>query len=299
MKEPFRISVVVPTLDGADTLPALIHALDAQQGVEITERIAIDSGSIDRTRDILERGRFRIIQRPRALFNHGLTRNDLVELSTSPLVAFFSQDAVPAGPETLAELARPFDLSPRVMGSYARQIPAPGASRLDQLRIRRSRAGRREARRASGADLDRTPAGALLDLCDFHNAASMVRRDGFMPFPETELAEDLQWAHQVLKHGGQIAFVPTARVYHSVERPLREEWERLKSEARVLAREFGYRPAGIGGQPAARTLMRGLMWGAADAAAVLTVPGRAPVRSLGRALALGPMRALSFWKESR
>ncbi len=288
-----EISVAIPVLNGAETLPALVQALAEQTGVRITSRIAVDSGSTDRSREILERAGFRVIQRPRAEFNHGRTRNHLMEYTDAPLVAFFSQDAVPAHREMLHELSLPFDISSRVMGASARQISRPKASRLDRLRLGRSGAGRKDAFRATKYGLRELSPAGLVERCRFHNAASMVRRQGFRPFPEVEIAEDLCWARQVLEEGGEIAYAPSAKVYHSVERPLGEEWARLRTEARVLATQFGYEPVRSPGD----AVRKGLVWGLGDAAAVLVTPGRAPLRSAGRAAAMGALRAYSFWKE--
>ncbi len=290
-----RISVVIPTLNGVGTLPRLIEALNRQQGVKITGRYAIDSGSTDRTRQILEAGGYRVIQIPKADFNHGTTRNRLVEMAETPLVALFSQDAVPADSWMLAELAEPMLRSPLVAGAYARQIPFPGATRLDALRVRCSRAGRGEARRARGGDLEILAPDRLIERSDFHNAAAMVRRDGFLPFPAVEIAEDLLWARENLRRGRQIAFVPSARVFHSVERPLRDEWYRLGEEARVLGAEFGYRPS----KTLFQATLNGLIWGTGDAASVWLTPGRAPVQSSSRAMVMGMLRSFSFWKEGR
>ncbi len=290
-----KLSVVIPTLNGERTLPDLLDALARQSGVEIIEKVVIDSGSTDRTRNILERGGFRVTQIPKSEFNHGLTRNRLVELTEAPFVALFSQDAVPARCDMLHELVMPLLLSPNVAGAYARQAPWPRASRLDALRVKRSRAARKEARRVKGSDLSILNPAALIERCDFHNGASMIRRSGFVPFPRTEIAEDLLWARENIRCGREIAFVPSALVYHSVERPLADEWRRLGEEARVLSSEFHYRP--VRSLPDA--VLKGMVWGVGDAASVWLTPGTRPVQSTGRAIVMGMLRSLSFWRESR
>jgi len=47
------VSAIVPTLNGARTLPVLLAALERRRGLELAEIVAIDSGSRDGTRELL------------------------------------------------------------------------------------------------------------------------------------------------------------------------------------------------------------------------------------------------------
>ena len=119
-----RVSIVVPTLDGAATLPALLDAVAGQQAPFSFEVVAVDSGSADGSLDLLEGRVARLVRIERASFDHGLTRNRGIEAARGELVVLTVQDAVPASPGWLASLVAPLLDDSSVAGTYARQVAA-------------------------------------------------------------------------------------------------------------------------------------------------------------------------------
>src|SRR5262245_53389271 len=103
MTPPF-VSIVLPTFNGAKTLPAVLDGISAQRVDFSTEVVAVDSSSTDGTADLLRRRADRLISIATEEFNHGLTRNLGVEHARGELVVMLVQDAVPASPRWLAEL---------------------------------------------------------------------------------------------------------------------------------------------------------------------------------------------------
>jgi len=241
-----RVSIVVPTLDGAASLPALLHAIDAQEGVDRPEVVAVDSGSDDGTLELLESRVDRLLQVAPDDFDHGLTRNLGVEASTGELVVLLVQDAVPADSDWLASLTAPFAGSPRLAGAFARQLPRPDASRITRRALDRWVASRPEGRTAEVAD-ERAfealePAERHL-LCAFDNVCSCLRRSVWLehPFRAAPIAEDLEWAREVLLAGHSLRYVPEARVVHSHERSLSHELRRTRLVHQRLAELFALR----------------------------------------------------------
>ena len=89
---PGMLSVVIPTKNGADTLPALLDSLKRQKVGLPTEIIVVDSGSTDGTLDIA-RGRVdRLVPTPADQFDHGLTRNLGIKSSRGDLAARGASD---------------------------------------------------------------------------------------------------------------------------------------------------------------------------------------------------------------
>ena len=87
------LSVVIPTKDGAATLPALLDALERQRVDVEVELVVVDSGSTDGTVALARERAHRLITIPPGEFNHGLTRNRGIEASRGDLVVLLVQDA--------------------------------------------------------------------------------------------------------------------------------------------------------------------------------------------------------------
>lgn len=238
------ISIVVPTFNGAATLPALLGALSRQRVEQPFEVVAIDSGSTDGSRELLRRATgVRLITIPASTFNHGLTRNLGIAASTGDLVVLIVQDAVPASDTWLATLTQPLTLDPCLAGTFARQLPRPDASALTRHYLAQwfGASGAARTVTATGSELDElTPLGRL-DRCTFDNVCSCIRRTVWQqhPFHETPIGEDVEWARDVLVAGYQIAYVPEATVVHSHQRSASYEFDRTRVLHRRLYELFG------------------------------------------------------------
>lgn len=239
------VSVALVTRNGADTLPAVLRALAAQELDAEVELVAVDSGSQDGTLELLAAQVDRVIPIEPAAFDHGATRNLAIGSCRGELVVLLVQDAVPAGPRWLAELVAPF-ADRRVAGSYARQRPRPGAGRLERWNLERWLAAQPEPRLsavAGRAAFDALSPVARFEACVFDNVCSALRRSVWreIPFRPTAIAEDLAWAREVLLAGHRIAYAPAAVVVHSHHRSLRYELERTRLVHRRLGELFGLR----------------------------------------------------------
>ena len=239
------ISIVVPTFNGAATLPALLDAISRQRIEHQVEVVAIDSGSTDGSVELLRSARVRLITIPAATFNHGLTRNLGIDASAGELIVLTVQDAVPASDTWLAALTRPLALDPCLAGTFARQLPRPDAGALTRHYLSRWFASSESARTVAvtGAELEALSPLERLDRCTFDNVCSCIRRSVWQqhPFRETPIGEDVEWAREVLLSGQQIAYVPSATVVHSHERSPSYEFDRTRVLHRRLYELFGVR----------------------------------------------------------
>ena len=99
---------MIPTLNGADTLDEVLHAVEAQSYEGSVEVLVIDSSSTDATPAIVRSHptvRFETI--PKSEFGHGRTRQRGAELASGEYVVYLTQDATPIGTQWLAELVAP------------------------------------------------------------------------------------------------------------------------------------------------------------------------------------------------
>lgn len=228
---PPRVSIVIPTRNAGTTLGAVLTAVAEQDGDLVPEIIGIDSGSTDNTRTLLREAGARVLTVPAGAFNHGATRNQALAQASGEFAVLLVQDAVPASREWLSALTAPLRADGSIAGAFARQIPGSGASRLTAYYLDRWMAARREPRTVGPLTRDefaRMTPTERHSVCAFDNVCSCIRLSVWRdrPFQSTEIAEDLEWARDVLLSGFRLAFVPDAVVRHSHERSVRYELQR-------------------------------------------------------------------------
>ena len=238
------ISIVIPTCNGAATLPTLLEALRRQRIDRAVEIIAVDSGSTDGSTALLRQRVDRLITIGAREFDHGLTRNLGIEHASGALVVLIVQDALPANDQWLAALTAPLVTDPSLAGTYARQLPRPGASGLARHYLSRSPVSLDRPRTHEHLSVEAlaslTPP-ARLTACTFDNVCSCIRRSVWVehPFRSAPIAEDLIWAKEVLLAGYRLAFAPAAEVFHSHDRSVRYEFVRTYQLHRPLNELFG------------------------------------------------------------
>ena len=252
------VSVLIPTRNGIETLAATLDRIAEQKRDFPVELVAVDSGSTDGTAELLARRVDKLISIPPDEFNHGVTRNLGIERCAGELVVLLVQDALPASDDWLIALTRPLMEDDGVAGSYARQVPRADADAVTRYYLRRYAGSSETPRMTSVPDPDhlrRLPASEQLALCTFDNVCSCIRRSVWRahPFPETVIAEDLEWARDVLLSGHRLAYAPSAVVAHSHRRSARYELDRTYLVHRRLHALFG-----LATVPTARHLIRAI-----------------------------------------
>lgn len=226
-----RVSIVLPTRNGATTLPAVLDAISRQRDNFHFEVIAVDSSSSDGTAELLRSRVDRLITIAADDFDHGLTRNLGIEQARGELIVLLVQDALPASDSWLAALTAPLFADDRLAGTFARQRPRPDASPIARYYLERWIASSPVARTiavANSAELDALDPMAQLERCAFDNVCSCIRRSIWQQhrFRSTPIGEDIEWAREVLIAGYRLAYVPSAEVIHSHDRSARYELDR-------------------------------------------------------------------------
>ena len=118
------MSVVIPVKDGERYLEELLAAL-AREGVD--EVLVIDSGSRDRSLEIVRAAGVELLEIDPAEFGHGRTRNLGAERTSGELICFLTQDATPV-PGWAAAYREAFALDERVGAAYGPHLPRPDTS---------------------------------------------------------------------------------------------------------------------------------------------------------------------------
>ncbi|HYE01208.1 MAG TPA: glycosyltransferase [Alphaproteobacteria bacterium] len=207
-----RYALVIPTLDAG---PGFALVLDAvrRQTRPPDRLVVVDSGSRDGTAAAARAAGAEVSVLPPGGFDHGGTRAAAVAaLGDCEIVAFLTQDAEPASPDSLALLLGAF-ADPAVAAAYGRQLPRPGADPFE----RHARGFNYPAEGAVRRLEDRRRLGLRAAFCS--NSFAAWRRDALLAagnFPAPcPFGEDMVAAARLLRAGRAVAYRAEAAVWHS------------------------------------------------------------------------------------
>lgn len=214
------VSVIVPTLNGARTLPALLAAVARAAARQPLELVAIDSGSTDGTIELLRAAGARVLDLGGVPFGHASARNRAASHARGEVLVWLTQDVEPVGDDWVAPLVAAL-AEPSVAGAFGRQLPR-GASPEEAFLAETNYPD--VARRLGSADLASIGPGRTY----FSSAFAAMRRDVWwrIPFPDMVMGEDQAWAMAALRAGYAIDYVPSAMAHHGHRLSLRRAFRR-------------------------------------------------------------------------
>jgi rhamnosyltransferase len=296
---PRRIPIVIPTRNAGPVLAEVLEAIAAQEGPFQPEVIAIDSDSSDGTLECLKQHRARILSVRSGTFNHGETRNEALTHARGEFAVLLVQDAVPASKGWLASLVEPMHGDSSIAGTFARQLPAVRASRITTHYLTQWIAGREDSRVVgplTAESLARMSPSERHAVCAFDNVCSCIRLSAWDAhrFAATPIAEDLQWARDVLLAGYKLAYVPGATVWHSHERSIAYELQRTYLVHQRLESIFG-----LATVPTIGSLLRAMATTIPANARIAAQEPSHAIRAMLRGAALGVAQPLGQYLGAR
>jgi rhamnosyltransferase len=218
-----NIAICLLTLNSAASAGPLLDAL-AAQSLSGVYCLVIDSSSIDGTVEVFTAAGFHAHSISANAFNHGATRQLAIELLTeAEIIIFMTQDAILADPYALQHLLSAFD-DPRVGAAYGRQLPANDATPIAA-----------HARIFNYPSTSRVVSKKNISLLGvkaafLSNSFAAYRREALQAvggFPsDVILGEDTYVAAKMLQSGWKIAYCAEARVYHSHNYSMLQEFRR-------------------------------------------------------------------------
>ncbi|HLP23966.1 MAG TPA: glycosyltransferase family 2 protein [Microbacteriaceae bacterium] len=236
-----KATIAILTFNGEHYLRDILDAIFQQRETDF-EVLVIDSGSTDRTLDILRaEPRVRVHQIPNHEFGHGRTRNLAAQLASGEFVVYLTHDAVPASPDWLGGMLEPFELSPRVVAVMGKQIPRTNCFPLQKYDIE-------AVFRGFGPDFSvalsqltdgAESRGELNALSFYSDVNSATRRDFLLntiPYRDVPYSEDQLFGRDVITAGYIKAYAPRGAVIHSNDLRLREFGKRIFDETVGLRR---------------------------------------------------------------
>ncbi|WP_179415476.1 glycosyltransferase [Mucilaginibacter sp. E4BP6] len=246
--ENSQISILIPTLNAGSAWVTALQAISLQT-LNAKHKIIVDSGSTDDTVEIAKSFGFKVVSISKHEFNHGATRQLLVELAKDAAISIFlTQDAILASPNSIENIVKAFD-NPMVGIAYGRQLPHENAKPLETHARFFNYPDDPEI--VSIADIDKK--GFKVFFCS--NSFSAYRHSALLDvggFPSNSImGEDAIVAAKMLKQGFKKAYVADAAVYHSHTYTLIEEFRRyfdtrvFHEQNRWLIENYG-KPTGEG-----------------------------------------------------
>lgn len=218
------VSIIILTKDAGSQFRDVLKAIFNQKTKYKFEVVVVDSGSTDETLKIVKEFDIKLFQIPQEEFGHGKTRNYGAKLAKGKFLVFLTHDALPSGTNWLDQLLEPFS-EDQVVGIYARQIPKPDASPLEQFFLLK-----RYPDTAHRKRFEKILGPVNLDDIFFSNVCSAIRKETLLKYPFDEqliISEDQQWAKDALLAGYSIAYQPKAMVVHSHNYDLKTVFRRF------------------------------------------------------------------------
>lgn len=180
------------------------------------EIIVIDSGSTDRTAEILKNYPVQVYSIPAATFNHGATRNYGAGLCKGEYIVMTVQDAEATDEYWLEKLLEGF-VSEKVAGVCGQQVVRHDADKNPVEWFRpQSEPAMRQYSFTTPGEFESLNGMAKKKICSWDNVTAMYRAAFLkeVPFQAVSFAEDALWAKDALLAGYTIVYNPAASVYH-------------------------------------------------------------------------------------
>lgn len=250
-------SIIIRTYNEEKHLQGLFDGL-ALQNYRDFEAIVVDSGSLDRSRDISRENGAKLERIGKHDFTFGYSLNVGIRAAKGRFMVMVSAHTAPTDSDWLENLIRPLR-EENVAMTYGRQVGVDA-----------SKFGEAE-------DFRRIFGDKALTMRPPHffanNANSAVRRDLWERYPfDEELTglEDIDFAKHWMEQGFEVRYEPSAGIYHIHEESWPQVRRRYYREA-VAARRIGIKDR----TDVAGEFLRETWWTLCDAAKAL-VPGDNP-----------------------
>jgi len=239
-----KATVFIPTYNGEEFLEDIFVAIFKQKVDFNYEVLVIDSGSKDKTIEIIRKfekkhSNLRFIEIDNSEFGHGKTRNYAAKLAKGEFIAYLSHDAIPAHNRWLYEMIKPFEIHEKIVGVMGRQIPRPKCVPLLKYEIN-------AVFKSFGPEFGTTlfykddfiKNRDMLNAVSFYSDVNSATRRAFLldviPYRDVRYSEDQMFGEDVIEAGYYKVYAPRGSVEHSNEITLRDYKHRMFDETMGL-----------------------------------------------------------------
>lgn len=145
-------------------------------------------------------------------FDHAGTRRMGAELSKAAFMLFLTQDAVPTDNRLIERLLKAFQKK-GVVAAFARQLPKLECNPIERYTRKFNYPASSFIREKADIETLGIRAYFFSDVCAIYRKADYLELGGFVK--RAIFNEDMLFAAKALANGRKIAYVATAKVYHS------------------------------------------------------------------------------------
>lgn len=236
------VSVIIPTRNAGQRLPALLEAL-GRQTRKAGEVIVIDSESKDDTLEISRRYGCRILRVRRKDFDHGGTRTIAAKNAGGDLLVYMTQDVALCDEDCIENLLRGLTNDDETGAVFGRQLAHTNATFFAR-NLRRFNYPDSPHMRTTGEQVRLGPRTVLLSNSFAAYDKAILKSVGYFQ-AGLIFGEDMHTAARMLLRGYKIAYTPDARVFHSHNWTVSQEFKRcfdmgvFDSNEDWLSKEFG------------------------------------------------------------
>ncbi|OHA30079.1 MAG: hypothetical protein A3G52_02265 [Candidatus Taylorbacteria bacterium RIFCSPLOWO2_12_FULL_43_20] len=216
-------SIIIRTFNEEKQVGNLLRAIERQDYKDY-ELIVVDSGSTDRTLEIVKEFPVKIISIDSKDFTFGYSLNIGCKESTGKYLVMVSAHTLPRDEKWLSNLIAPFD-DEKIANVYGRQLGHSTSKFSEKM----------DFERTFGAEP--LVSNTLLDYVNNANAA--IRKDLWEKHPFDEYLfglEDLDWAKCITAEGYLIRYEPSAAVHHIHNEAWHQVFNRFRREAIAAVR---------------------------------------------------------------
>ncbi|MCF7912914.1 MAG: glycosyltransferase family 2 protein [Candidatus Cloacimonetes bacterium] len=223
-----RVSVIMRSKNSDWVIAQALAGLYSQTYKDF-ELLVVDSGSTDRTLEIVKQYPCRLIQIEAKSYYPGSVLNMAIEQAEADIIVFQNSDGVPLSPHTLQRLVNAFD-DAAVDAALTRQIPRPEA--FDWVR---------RDYRLSFPDAEQTPDWIRLSLPMAAMRRAAWEKHHF--YTTAWASEDTEWGEWAVQNDMQIKYVPDAIIMHSHNYTLKQIYGRKFVEGEADAFIYNRKPS--------------------------------------------------------
>ena len=234
-----RISVIIPSFNGAHELPALLAALRAQIQINDLEIVVVDSGSTDGTPELAEKFGAKVIHIKQEDFSHSYSRMLGATNATGEYLLFMTQDALPDREDWIIRMLQPCLVSDAAAVSCY-ETPKEDADLLSHITVwnwKNVMSGGVDKLTSLPED---TSYDSLRRSAQLSDNACLVKRSIFMELGghRGAYAEDLDLGIRLLQAGHKLGILSSVCVIHSHNRPAIYNFKRAIVDAVNISKIF-------------------------------------------------------------
>lgn len=218
------VSIIIPTYNAGKEFEKLALMIKSQTA-NIRQVLVIDSSSMDETIKIANKYNFTLEVIPKTEFGHGKTRQYALQKLKTEIVVFLTQDALLYDEFSVEKLVQCLISDEKIAAAYGRQMPYENTGILGRFARLYNYP---PISKINNFDDKKEKGIKTAFLSDSFSAYKKTLLNKIGGFPDVNFGEDTYVAAKLLIKGFKTAYTAEAKVYHSHDYSLYQEYVRNK-----------------------------------------------------------------------